>query len=961
MAVRFQVTAMEEMVIWEQHTVSLSKDPRRGFGIAISGGRDRPSGLAGDPSIVVSDVVPGGPAAGRLQTRDHIVMVNGLSMENVSSSFAIQALKTCGKLANITVKRPKKIQLPVTKTSQPLSSDSLHSPNTVRYDSDEEFGYQGDESSPRSTGKGYRYDSYNRSRPQDDADYSRGYDGDSSSERSSGHYRDNSDNRRQVSRSRRRSQDGSNRRQSQDSGSERQSYHRQRSTNGYGHEEDTNGLVLVSGFKRLPRQEVPMKPIRSVLVKQKEGEEYGLKLGSQIFIKHITETGLAAKDSSLHEGDLILKINGVTSENLSLADTRMLIERSEGTLRLLVFRDNRQFLVNIPQVRDSDSDSSRLDDISDIGSELSHPPPAQSPQRAPEASRTNSLSEGSQLSRETAAAVQENDAPLPDSLEPAEESAYSVSYDHPAARASEEDGYSPDAKIVRFVKANTIGLRLAGGNDVGIFVAGVQEGSPADSEGIKEGDQILQVNDTSFQSLTREDAVQYLLSLPQGEEVVLLTQRKQDIYRKMVKSNVRDSFHIRTHFDFEKDTPSGLSFTRGEVFHVLDTMYRGKLGSWLAVRMGRDLQELDKGIIPNRSRAEQFASLESVLKATSVASSSGARAEFWKLRGLRGAKKNLRKSREDLSALTKQGHYPPYERVVLREANFKRPVVILGPISDIAMEKLSAELPDEFEIAQSVARNEASSKVIKLDSVRQIAEKDKHALLDITPSAVERLNYVQYYPVVVFCEPDSRQGIKAMRQWLAPGSKKSSRRLYAQAVKMKKNYSYLFTAAISLGGSTNTWYQSLKEIIRAQQARPIWTAEEQVDASPEEGLDLLNQQRSASTGDLTCDSCANSDYEDTDGEGGAYTDNELEDDHAQTALARSSEPVEPHNPDEHVAVSLTYAASRDGDQQPQGQWRQDYSSIREYEHNALKKKFTQARAYDSDEDEGYDWGPATDL
>lgn len=101
---------------------------------------------------------------------------------------------------------------------------------------------------------------------------------------------------------------------------------------------------------------------------------------------------------------------------------------------------------------------------------------------------------------------------------------------------------------------------------------------------------------------------------------------------------------------------------------------------------------------------------------------------------------------------------------------------------------------------------------------------------------MERLNYVQYYPVVVFCEPDSRQGIKAMRQWLAPGSKKSSRRLYAQAVKMKKNYSYLFTAAISLGGSTNTWYQSLKEIIRAQQARPIWTAEEQV---PGESFSLL--------------------------------------------------------------------------------------------------------------------------
>uniref|UniRef100_A0A8C4Y8C7 Tight junction protein 3 n=1 Tax=Gopherus evgoodei TaxID=1825980 RepID=A0A8C4Y8C7_9SAUR len=832
------------------------------------------SGLAGDPSVVVSDVVPGGPADGRLQMRDHIVMVNGLSMENVSSSFAIQTLKTCGKLANITVKRPKKIQLPVTKTSQPLSSDSLHSPNT----------------------------------------------------RSSGHSRVKSDNRRQVSGSRRRSQD---------SGSERQSYHRQHSTNGYGHEEDANGLALVSGFKRLPRQEVPMKPIRSVLVKQKEGDEYGLKLGSQIFIKHITETGLAAKNSSLHEGDLILKINGVTSENMSLADTRRLIERSEGTLRLLVFRDNRQFLVNIPQVRDSDSDSSRLDDISDIGSELSDPPPAQSPQRAPEASRTNSPP------------VLAGDDEL---LEP-DCSNGSADSTAPSSRSgSSLCRYSPDAKIVRFVKAKSIGLRLAGGNDVGIFVAGVQEGSPAAGQGIKEGDQVLQVNDTSFQSLTREDAVQYLLSLPPGEEVVLLTQGKQDIYRKMLQSNVGDSFHIRTHFDFEKDTPSGLSFTRGEVFHVLDTMYHGKLGSWLAVRLGRDLQELDKGIIPNRSRAEQFASLESVLKATSVTSSSGARAEFWKLRGLRGAKKNLRKSREDLSALTKQGHYPPYEKVVLREASFRRPVVILGPISDIAMEKLSAELPDEFEIAQSVARDGGSAKVIKLDSVRQIVEKDKHALLDITPSAVERLNYVQYYPVVVFCEPDSRQGIKAMRQWLAPDSRKSSRRLYAQALKLKKNYSYLFTATISLSGSTSAWYQSLQEIIRTQQARPIWTAEEQVDTSPEEGLDLLNQQRAASMGDLTCDSRANSDYEDTDGEGGAYTDNEQDDDYAQPALARSSEPVdpgEPQNPDERVAVSLAYAPPRVPVPGRMGV--------------ALKKKFTQARAYDSDEDEGYDWGPATDL
>lgn len=46
---------------------------------------------------------------------------------------------------------------------------------------------------------------------------------------------------------------------------------------------------------------------------------------------------------------------------MSLGDTRRLIERSEGTLTLLVLRDNRQFLVSIPEVRDSDSDSSQMD------------------------------------------------------------------------------------------------------------------------------------------------------------------------------------------------------------------------------------------------------------------------------------------------------------------------------------------------------------------------------------------------------------------------------------------------------------------------------------------------------------------------------------------------------------------------------------------------------------------------
>uniref|UniRef100_A0A4X1VRJ4 Tight junction protein 3 n=1 Tax=Sus scrofa TaxID=9823 RepID=A0A4X1VRJ4_PIG len=758
-----QVLDMEELTIWEQHTATISKDPRRGFGIAISGGRDRPSG-----SVVVSDVVPGGPAEGRLQTGDHIVMVNGVSVENVTSSFAIQILKTCTKVANI--------------------------------------------------------------------------------------------------------------------------------------------------------------------------------------------------------------INGVSSENLSLSDTRQLIEKSEGKLTLLVLRDRSQFLVNIPPVV-SDSDSSLLEDISDLGSELSQAPPSHIPppprhgQRSPDGSRTNSPVYVWCLDRSVC--LGKTGSSLSDSLRQRSYDIYRV----PSRQSMEDHGYSPDLRVVHFIKGTNIGLRLAGGNDVGIFVSGVQAGSPADGQGIQEGDEILQVNDMLFQNLTREEAVQFLMGLPQGEEVELVTQRKQDIFRKMVQSRLGDSFYIRTHFEMEPSPPSGLGFTRGDVFHVLDTLYpspgqsHARGGHWLAVRMGRDLREKERGIIPNQSRAEQLASLEAAQRAVGAgpgaSTGSSTRAEFWRLRGLRrGAKKTTQRSREDLSALTKQGHYPPYERVVLREASFKRPVVILGPVADIAMQKLTAEMPDEFEIAESVLRTDSPSKIIKLDTVRVIAEKDKHALLDVTPSAIERLNYVQYYPIVVFCVPESRTALKALRQWLAPASRRSSRRLYAQAQKLRKHSDHLFTATIPLQGTSDSWYQELKAIIREQQTRPIWTAEDQLDSSSEDNLDLPHRDLADSSADLSCDSRVNSDYETdgegyTDGEGGPYTD--VDEEPPAPALARSSEPVladEPQILQDHGRPSGHQAPQVDG-RHPQGQWRQD--SMRTYGQDALRKKFTRARDVESSDDDSYNWGPATDL
>lgn len=73
-------------------------------------------------------------------------------------------------------------------------------------------------------------------------------------------------------------------------------------------------------------------------------------------------------------------------------------------------------------------------------------------------------------------------------------------------------------------------------------------------------------------------------------------------YNDILVSGRGDSFFIRTHFDYEKETPQSLAFCRGDVFKVVDTLYDGKLGNWLAVRVGKDKQLLEKGIVPNKSR-----------------------------------------------------------------------------------------------------------------------------------------------------------------------------------------------------------------------------------------------------------------------------------------------------------------------------------------------------------------------
>ncbi|XP_054875341.1 tight junction protein ZO-2a isoform X7 [Amphiprion ocellaris] len=1011
-ATQFFTNPVMEETVWEQYTVTLQRDPKMGFGIAVSGGRDNPNEDSGETSIVVSDVLQGGPADGLLFENDRVIQVNAIPMEGAMHSFAVSTLRKCGKVAKITVKRPRKV--PVNLLNRPPSPDDRVFNNDYNdeynYDQDRRSVYSGrsggrDHSLERERGGGGYMDSGYQTRERDyDRDYDRRERGRSTErdlspdrqyrrdgsrgrtldrERSpdrrykSDHMldRDYSPDRRYRSERaldrdhspdrRYRSERALDREYSPDRRyrSERTldrtnspDLRYRRDSPGRSHGRDRSferGRVHSDPRKyeepmkrsgsrdRLDRTPSPAaapiplprpvrdlepleKPLNVLLLKNRPNEEYGLRLGSQLFIKEMTSTGLASRDGNLQEGDIILKINGTATENLSLTDAGKLIEKSRRKLQLVVQRDRRQVLIRVPPMVDSDSE---LDDISEIESYRSYSPQDDrrghhsdlsshsSNERLRDKPREDPPNRMAKMGamptpfRGTDRGVEDTPPSQAEREEPRSETPPAVTV-APKVHAppkvplkpsiEDQEVYGPNTMMVRFQKGDSVGLRLAGGNDVGIFIAGVQEDSAAEQEGLHTGDQIMKVNNMDFRGMVREDAVLYLLEIPKGEDVTILAQSKPEVYKDILASGRGDSFFIRTHFEFEKEAPQSLPFSRGEIFKVTDTLYDGKLGNWLAIRTDKDNQLLEKGIIPNKSRAEQMANVQNAARAAS----GNDRGDFWRLRGQRAAKKkDLRKSREDLSAAPVTTRFPAYERVVLREAGFKRPVVIFGPISDAVNDKLANDIPNDFVVAKTEpkdAGSEKSSGVVRLNTIRQIIEQDRHALLDVTPKAVDTLNYTQWYPIVIFLNPDSKQGVKTMRSRLMPGSNRSARKLYEQAVKLRKTCSHLFTATIDLNSANDAWYGSVKDSIREQQDRAVWVCEGKLDGS-EEDLDLHDDRMSylsAMSADyLSMDSRLTSDYDDTADEGGAYTDNELDEalDEPQpvSAISRSSEPVLP--------------------------------------------------------------------
>jgi len=94
----------------------LKRNPLYGLGFAISGGVDNPATLTGDTSIIVSDVIKGGPAWNKLQVNDKLSKINSISMKNVTYTEAVAVLELAKVNVRVTVERktgPRRKHVPI--------------------------------------------------------------------------------------------------------------------------------------------------------------------------------------------------------------------------------------------------------------------------------------------------------------------------------------------------------------------------------------------------------------------------------------------------------------------------------------------------------------------------------------------------------------------------------------------------------------------------------------------------------------------------------------------------------------------------------------------------------------------------------------------------------------------------------------------------------------------------------
>ncbi|XP_048650377.1 disks large homolog 1 isoform X17 [Marmota marmota marmota] len=330
-----------------------------------------------------------------------------------------------------------------------------------------------------------------------------------------------------------------------------------------------------------------------------------------------------------------------------------------------------------------------------------------------------------------------------------------------------------------------------------------------------------------------------------------------------LRTSQKRSLYVRALFDYDKTKDSGLpsqglNFKFGDILHVINA---SDDEWWQARQVTPDGESDEVGVIPSKRRVEkkERARLKTVKFNSKTRGDKGEIPDDMGSKGLKHVTSNASDSESSYheygcSKGGQEEYVLSYEPVNQQEVNYTRPVIILGPMKDRINDDLISEFPDKFGSCvphttrpkrdyevdgrdyHFVTSREQMEKDIQehkfieagqynnhlygtsVQSVREVAEKGKHCILDVSGNAIKRLQIAQLYPISIFIKPKSMDNIMEMNKRL---TEEQARKTFERAMKLEQEFTEHFTAIVQ-GDTLEDIYNQVKQIIEEQSGPYIW-------------------------------------------------------------------------------------------------------------------------------------------
>ncbi|XP_023184565.1 disks large homolog 3 isoform X5 [Xiphophorus maculatus] len=348
-----------------------------------------------------------------------------------------------------------------------------------------------------------------------------------------------------------------------------------------------------------------------------------------------------------------------------------------------------------------------------------------------------------------------------------------------------------------------------------------------------------------------------------------------------LRTSEKRSLYVRALFDYDRARDSclpsqGLSFSYGDILHVINASD----DEWWQARLVTPHGESEQiGVIPSKKRVEkkERARLKTVKfhARTGMIESNRQQVKVKRKKSFNLSRKfPFYKSKENIvqelveteqcltsntsdsesSSKGQEDTILSYEPVIRQEIHYTRPVIILGPMKDRVNDDLISEFPHKFgscvphttrprretEIdgqdyhfvgsREQMEKDIQDNKFIEAGqfnenlygtsilSVRTVAERGKHCILDVSGNAIKRLQQAQLYPIAIFIKPKS---VEALMEMNKRQTYEQANKVFDKAVKLEQDFGEYFTAIVQ-GDSLEEIYNKIKLIIEEQSGPYIW-------------------------------------------------------------------------------------------------------------------------------------------